>query len=242
LSAIGAARSGAEDYGWHMCSNPGSALDRLAGENVVAMTGPELRGQVLGLLAAVNRLQAELRRRVGEFDPATGRPLDVGRTHRLVPHWLRKALHARDRRCRFPGCQAPVAWTGAHHLTPGRREARPRWTTSCCCAASTTVWCTSVAGRSPWMSGTGSLRRPDRIGGPTRSSRPRPGMQGGRPTLYPTTEERSVLPRATVRATVRSVPSGCRRMLAAPGFFRSKDSSDPSAFDPSATAGYSSMA
>src|SRR6266496_718422 len=61
--------------------------DRLAGENVVAMTGPELRGQVLGLLAAVNRLQAELRRRVGEFDPATGRPLDVGRTHRLVPHW-----------------------------------------------------------------------------------------------------------------------------------------------------------
>jgi hypothetical protein len=50
--------------------------------------------------------------------PATGLPLDVGRSHRLVPHWIRKALWARDRGCRFPGCQAPVAWTDAHHLDP----------------------------------------------------------------------------------------------------------------------------
>ena len=50
------------------------------------------------------------------LDPATGLPLELGRTHRLVPHWLRKALHARDRGCRWPGCGAPVAWTDAHHL------------------------------------------------------------------------------------------------------------------------------
>ena len=49
------------------------------------------------------------------LDPATGLPLEVGRTHRLVPHWIRKALHARDQGCRFPGCSAPVAWTDAHH-------------------------------------------------------------------------------------------------------------------------------
>jgi hypothetical protein len=49
-------------------------------------------------------------------DPANGRPLDVGRAYRLVPHWLRKALYARDRGCRFPGCHAPAAWTDAHHI------------------------------------------------------------------------------------------------------------------------------
>jgi hypothetical protein len=31
------------------------------------------------------------------LDPATGLPLDLGRTHRIVPHWIRKALHTRDR-------------------------------------------------------------------------------------------------------------------------------------------------
>lgn len=50
------------------------------------------------------------------LDPATGLPLDVGRRHRLVPHWIRRALHARDRTCRFPGCHTPAQWTDAHHL------------------------------------------------------------------------------------------------------------------------------
>lgn len=52
------------------------------------------------------------------LEPTTGLPVDVGRSHRIVPHWIRKALWARDRGCRFPGCQAPVAWTDAHHLDP----------------------------------------------------------------------------------------------------------------------------
>jgi hypothetical protein len=52
------------------------------------------------------------------LDPATGLPLEVGRAHRIVPAWIRKALHARDRGCRWPGCQAPAAWTDAHHLLP----------------------------------------------------------------------------------------------------------------------------
>jgi len=61
------------------------------------------------------------------LDPATGLPLEVGRAHRVVPHWIRRALHARDRGCRWPGCQAPAAWTDAHHLLPwwlgGRTDA-----------------------------------------------------------------------------------------------------------------------
>jgi hypothetical protein len=52
------------------------------------------------------------------IDPATSQPLHLGRTHRLVPHWLRKALWVRDRQCRFPGCHAPPAWCDGHHLTP----------------------------------------------------------------------------------------------------------------------------
>jgi hypothetical protein len=50
------------------------------------------------------------------LDPATGLPLEVGRAHRIVPEWIRKALHARDRGCRWPGCTAPGSWCEAHHL------------------------------------------------------------------------------------------------------------------------------
>lgn len=52
------------------------------------------------------------------LDPATGMPLDVGRAHRLVPHWIRKALYARDRGCRWTGCTTPAEWTDGHHLDP----------------------------------------------------------------------------------------------------------------------------
>jgi hypothetical protein len=52
------------------------------------------------------------------LDPTTGLPLDVGRKHRIVPPWIRRALHARDRTCRWPGCDTPADWTDAHHETP----------------------------------------------------------------------------------------------------------------------------
>jgi len=50
------------------------------------------------------------------YDPATGQPLDVGRAYRTAPLWIRKALHARDHGCRWPGCLAPIPWCDAHHL------------------------------------------------------------------------------------------------------------------------------
>jgi hypothetical protein len=43
-----------------------------------------------------------------------GSVLDVGRRHRTVPPALRRALEARDRGCRFPGCG--LRFTDAHHL------------------------------------------------------------------------------------------------------------------------------
>jgi hypothetical protein len=44
-----------------------------------------------------------------------GSVLDVGRRSRTVPPALRRALEARDRGCRFPGCG--LRFTDAHHVT-----------------------------------------------------------------------------------------------------------------------------
>ena len=43
-------------------------------------------------------------------------PVDVGRSHRVVPPHLRRALEVRDRGCVFTGCTAPTWWCDAHHL------------------------------------------------------------------------------------------------------------------------------
>lgn len=43
--------------------------------------------------------------------------LDLGRTARLVPAPLRRALAVRDRGCVWPGCDRPPSWTDAHHVT-----------------------------------------------------------------------------------------------------------------------------
>jgi len=40
----------------------------------------------------------------------------VGRTERVVPPRLRRALEARDRHCAFPGCRAHVGRCHAHHV------------------------------------------------------------------------------------------------------------------------------
>jgi hypothetical protein len=49
------------------------------------------------------------------LDP-DGLPLDVGRTQRLVPPHLRKAVEHRDRQCVFAGCDAPTHWCEVHHV------------------------------------------------------------------------------------------------------------------------------
>jgi hypothetical protein len=45
-----------------------------------------------------------------------GVPLDVGRTRRVVPPHLRRAVERRDRHCVFAGCGAPTHWCDVHHL------------------------------------------------------------------------------------------------------------------------------
>ncbi|MEQ4520705.1 DUF222 domain-containing protein, partial [Pseudarthrobacter sp. B907] len=45
-----------------------------------------------------------------------GRVLDIGRTTRVFPPHIRKAITARDRGCAFPGCTIPAPWCEAHHI------------------------------------------------------------------------------------------------------------------------------
>ena len=47
-----------------------------------------------------------------------GQPLDVGRSTRVIPDGLRRAVAARDRGCAHPGCGRPVSWSECHHIVP----------------------------------------------------------------------------------------------------------------------------
>jgi hypothetical protein len=75
-------------------------------------------------LAWVGEISTELAQRLScdcdtwrvVLDPSSGLPLNLGRTHRIVPAGLRKAVLARDRTCRWPGCDAPAQWVDIHHL------------------------------------------------------------------------------------------------------------------------------
>ena len=94
---------------------------------------------------------------------ADGTVLDVGRRTRTVSPAIRRALDARDRGCRFPGCTSRRC--DAHHVersTParkprapgapaGRTEGRPALATSCCCADAIIARCTKAG--SVWQQG-----------------------------------------------------------------------------------------
>jgi hypothetical protein len=45
-----------------------------------------------------------------------GLPMNLGRTQRVVPPHLRRAVEHRDRHCVFAGCTAPHYWCDVHHL------------------------------------------------------------------------------------------------------------------------------
>jgi hypothetical protein len=45
-------------------------------------------------------------------------PLDIGAATETIPVHLRRAVTARDRHCRFPGCRQPPAACHPHHIVP----------------------------------------------------------------------------------------------------------------------------
>jgi uncharacterized protein DUF222 len=73
----------------------------------LAWTGPITAALLRRLLcdAAIHRIIT---------DPASV-PLDVGRSTRVVPAGLRRAVMLRDRHCQYPGCDVPAIWCDCHH-------------------------------------------------------------------------------------------------------------------------------
>src|SRR5579859_5254835 len=47
---------------------------------------------------------------------ADSQVIDVGRATRVVSGPTRRALKARDKGCRWPGCDRPISWTSPHHI------------------------------------------------------------------------------------------------------------------------------
>jgi hypothetical protein len=84
-----------------------TALSTATGAADLDFTGPvpAERARQLACDAGISRI----------ITAGASQPLDVGRRTRTVPAQLRRALAARDRGCRFPGCDRPPGWCDAHH-------------------------------------------------------------------------------------------------------------------------------
>jgi hypothetical protein len=72
--------------------------------------------------------------------------IDVGRSKRLISPSQRRALKARDKGCRFPGCDRPATWTSGHHIVHWVRGGSGDLTTSFFCAIAITGWFTKACG------------------------------------------------------------------------------------------------
>ena len=47
---------------------------------------------------------------------ADSQVIDVGRATRAISPSQKRALRARDKHCRFPGCDRPINWSNPHHI------------------------------------------------------------------------------------------------------------------------------
>ncbi|MEV7132497.1 DUF222 domain-containing protein [Arthrobacter sp. NPDC093128] len=90
-----------------------------------------------------------------------GRILDIGRTTRIFPPHIRKAITARDQGCAFPGCTIPAPWCEAHHINYWSHGGSTSTDNGTCCAPITTTSSTKNNGPSRSKPGfPGSSRHP----------------------------------------------------------------------------------
>jgi hypothetical protein len=106
----------------HYDLDPGAAGERyqvLVHVDAPVLADPEAPGQ--SVLEGGTHVSAETSRRLAcdasrvlmRHDP-DGRVVEVGAKTRTIPPALRRALHHRDRGCRFPGCGVP--FVQGHHI------------------------------------------------------------------------------------------------------------------------------
>ena len=88
---------------------PGEPTGTAAGSGTFAYTGPVTASTIRKIACDADIIPVLL--------GSQGRILDIGRTTRVFPPHIRKALTARDQGCAFPNCTIPAPWCEAHHIT-----------------------------------------------------------------------------------------------------------------------------
>jgi Domain of unknown function (DUF222)/HNH endonuclease len=97
-----------------------ASLPMLVHVDVGALTGQDpdgrrhLDGGPVLSTATIRRLGCDAS--VIAITERDGIPINVGRSRRILPRSLRRAVQGRDRTCRFPGCAVPAQKTHAHHI------------------------------------------------------------------------------------------------------------------------------
>jgi hypothetical protein len=89
------------------------------------------RAHERGVMATGDTMTAEAVRRIccdAELHRLVTRgpscPLDLGAATRVISDSQYLALLARDRGCRFPGCERPPSWCEGHHIVPWQQRQR----------------------------------------------------------------------------------------------------------------------
>ena len=107
------ARSGAKALTGEPALVVHTDLDTLTGDDPPTLAETD-NGTVLSK-EAVDRLSCDAQVTRVVFD-SDSRPVDVGRAKRVITPAQRRALMARDRHCRFTGCDRPAGWCDGHHI------------------------------------------------------------------------------------------------------------------------------